>query len=195
MKICKIEGCSKNVWWRGYCSQHGQRLKFHGDPLYLKFEQHGMRNTTEYRSWSHMKDRCYREKDKRYSSYGGRGITVCDEWRNSFTAFYKDMGKKPSPKHSLDRIDNNGNYEPSNCRWATNVQQASNRRSSRLFTYDGRTMNIKEWSDSSGIAYNTLRQRLMRYNWPIEKALKGATCHSQWKERSTYPSMAGMVVV
>lgn len=171
MKVCKIDDCSKKVWWKGYCSQHGQRLKFHGDPLYLKFEQHGMRHTPEYRTWVHMRDRCYRKTDKRYKNYGGRGISVCERWRTSFTAFYADMGKRPSSKHSIDRIDNNGDYDPGNCRWATNKQQADNRQNSLKYTHGGESHTIREWSYISGVDYNTLRQRLRRYNWPIEKAL------------------------
>lgn len=167
--------CEKKVWWRGYCSQHGQRLKFHGDPLYVEVEQHGKRNTPEYRSWVHMKDRCYRLKDKSYHNYGGRGIAVCERWRKSFTAFYEDMGKRPTDKHSIDRIDNNGNYEPSNCRWATAQEQADNRRSGYRFTYGGKTLTIRQWSNESGIAYDTLRQRLLRYKWSIEKALERRT--------------------
>lgn len=172
MRVCKIDGCVKKLWCYGYCSQHGQRFKFYGDPLHLKFEQHGMRNTPEYRAWSHMRDRCYRKKDKSYQNYGGRGIIVCDRWRKSFTAFYEDMGKRPTPQHSIDRIDNDGNYEPSNCRWATKQEQADNRRSGYRFTYKGETLSIRQWSVESGIAYDTLRQRLLRYNWPIEKALE-----------------------
>ncbi len=175
MRICKIEGCDKKLWSYGYCAQHGQRFKFYGDPLYLKFEQHGMRNTPEYRSWTHMRDRCYRETDKRYKNYGGRGISVCDRWRKSFTAFYEDMGKRPTDKHSIDRIDNNGNYEPNNCRWATKQEQADNRSNGYRFTYGGKTLTIRQWSNESGIAYDTLRQRLLRYKWSIEKALERRT--------------------
>ncbi len=175
MRICKIKGCDKKLWSYGYCAQHGQRFKFYGDPLYLKFEQHGMRNTPEYLAWVHMKDRCYRLKDKSYHNYGGRGIAVCERWRKSFTAFYDDMGKRPTDKHSIDRIDNNGNYEPSNCRWATKQEQADNRRSGYRFTYGGKTLTIRQWSNESGIAYDTLRQRLLRYKWSIEKALERRT--------------------
>lgn len=85
----------------------------------------------EYRSWAHMKDRCYNPNDKRYEDYGGRGITVCDKWRNNYEAFAQDMGRKPSPRHSIDRIDNDGNYEPGNCRWATPAEQRINQRPRR----------------------------------------------------------------
>lgn len=85
-------------------------------------------NTTEYYSWQHMKDRCYNKRCKDYPYYGARGITVCKEWKNDYRQFLEDMGKKPSPAHSLDRVDNNQSYNPSNCRWATKQEQTRNRR-------------------------------------------------------------------
>lgn len=87
--------------------------------------------TPEYRSWASMKNRCNNPKDKAYYRYGGRGITVCKEWSVSFEKFLKDVGIRPSNYHSLDRINNNGNYEPGNVRWATAKQQANNRRSNK----------------------------------------------------------------
>jgi len=126
--------------------------------------------TPEYSTWSLMIQRCEDPSSDRYGYYGGRGISVCPKWRTSFAAFLEDVGPKPSPAHSLDRIDPNGNYEPGNVRWATKKEQARNRRTNRLLTVNGETRCLSEWSEITGIPKTTLRLRLER-GWPPERAV------------------------
>lgn len=124
----------------------------------------------EYLSWVRMQRRCYEPKYKGYKDYGGRGITVCEAWLKDYRAFIADMGRKPSPKHSLDRKDNNGNYEPGNCRWVTKETQNRNRRSTRQITFNGETKCISHWAKDLGIHRHALDKRLA--TMPLEKALK-----------------------
>ena len=103
--------------------------------------------TAEYRAWKAMKKRCYNLKYEHYQDYGGRGITVCDRWLESYDNFLQDIGRRPSKKHSLDRYpDINGNYEPSNCRWATKGEQARGKRNNRWLEYNGERMVISDWA-------------------------------------------------
>src|SRR5690242_10945292 len=132
---------------------------------------HGERHpiTKEYQAWGHMKRRCYNENTPQFCDYGGRGIVVCDAWLNSYETFLKDMGRAPSPKHTLDRIDNDGNYEPSNCRWATRFEQNVNRRNNVLITLNGEVKTLQEWCNIHQIDRNTVKFRLKK-GWPKELA-------------------------
>lgn len=133
--------------------------------------KHGKRDVPEYDVWCHLRSRCRNEKDSQYHNYGGRGIKVCDEWYDSFERFYNDMGQRPSSDHSLDRFpDKNGNYEPSNCRWATQKQQMNNYRGNVLIEYNGEVKTIMEWSESIGIEYSCLYWRIVTNKWAIDKA-------------------------
>lgn len=141
-----------------------------------------MTGTPEHESWNQMRARCSNERHHAFDDYGGRGIVVCQRWRDSFEAFFADMGKRPSMAHSLDRRDNDGNYScgkcpqclangwPANCRWATKKQQGWNRSVARLVTWAGQTKSLGEWADEFGLKYNTLFTRI-RKGWPIERAL------------------------
>lgn len=111
---------------------------------------HGETESAEYRTWTDMKTRCFNPMSTGYARYGGRGITVCDRWKNSFEAFLQDMGRKPSPDHSIDRIDNDQGYKPSNCRWATAYEQTMNRRNTAFVTIGGVTKALVEWCDIYG---------------------------------------------
>lgn len=124
-----------------------------------------------YAIWSAMKSRCLNETHENFVNYGGRGITVCPEWQMSFEAFIRDMGERPSKAHSLDRIDNNGNYEPGNCRWATKKEQASNQRKNLNFTMGGQLKNLADLAAASGINPSTLYARIVTNGWPLQKAM------------------------
>jgi len=125
---------------------------------------HGMTNCPEFTTWQGMKARCLNKNSAMYKHYGGRGITVCPEWlgRRGFARFFADVGWRPSAKHSLDRIDPNGNYEPGNVRWATPEEQQRNRRNNRWLTKDGQTKVLVEWEGILGIDRTTISTRLRR---------------------------------
>jgi hypothetical protein len=131
---------------------------------------HGLSNTTEHVIWSGMRARCSNPKHTAYADYGGRGITVCERW-NSFQNFLADMGPRPSKQHSIDRIDVDGPYSPQNCRWATPSEQAQNKGSNRLVTFNGETTTISEWSRRLGIGAQLLGKRLDVLGWTVEHAL------------------------
>jgi hypothetical protein len=118
-----------------------------------------------------MKDRCYNTESSEYHRYGGRGIHVCEEWLASFDAFYAYMGEPPSSKHSIERKDVNGNYEPGNCKWATAREQQLNKRNNNRITYLGVTKTLTEWAEETGINRKTLQTRIERLHWPLGKAL------------------------
>jgi len=127
--------------------------------------------TKEYSAWHNIIDRCTNKNHKQFEHYGGSGIAICEEWRESFETFYNYIGPAPSPKHSIDRIDNSGNYEPGNVRWATWIEQARNKRNNRLLTYNEETLCAAEWSRKLDIKVQTLRTRLRR-GWSAERALE-----------------------
>jgi hypothetical protein len=118
------------------------------------------RVSPEYRVWRDMLQRCYNPRIKNFNRYGGRGISVCQEWRDSFEAFFVDVGPRPTPGHSIDRIDVNGHYCLGNCRWATTAQQARNRTSNHWVTYKGQRMTLTDAAKSAGMHRNTLRWRI-----------------------------------
>ena len=131
---------------------------------------HGHR-TTEYKIWNSMLARCHTVTSKDYPRYGGSGVVVCERWRASYENFLQDVGRRPSTGHSLDRHPNGkGNYEPGNVRWATNVQQARNKKSNRLVTYAGMTQCVAAWATQMGVSRQSLRYRL-EAGWPLPKAL------------------------
>lgn len=131
---------------------------------------HGSRGTVEYKAWGAMLHRCNCESSEVYHNYGGRGIAVCESWRK-FENFYADMGPRPTPKHSIDRIDNDGNYEPGNCRWATSKQQHRNKRRTIHLTFRGETKSLMDWAEALGVSHELIRARIRKLGWSVEKAL------------------------
>lgn len=132
--------------------------------------KHGMFGTPEYHAWTHMKGRCNSPSHSDYRNYGGRGISVCPAWQ-SFENFLADMGLRPSPQHSLDRINNDGDYEPLNCRWATVIEQSRNRRTCTFITFDGRTKTAKDWCELLGVPYEIVIRRMAVQKWSFIDAV------------------------
>lgn len=132
---------------------------------------HGLRDHRLYRIWANMKSRCYNPNSTHYKHYGGRGIQICDQWRNDFKAFYDwAMKNGYSDELSIDRIDINGDYEPNNCRWATDNEQARNTSTNKIFTINNESKSLIEWCEIYNINYRTVQDRLNR-DWDIIDAL------------------------
>jgi hypothetical protein len=131
---------------------------------------HGQSRSPEYRIWESMRRRCTDPKTVGFENYGGRGITVCERWRTSFEAFFEDMGRRPSARHTIDRLDSNGNYEPGNCEWRTMIEQQNNKRNNRTITFNGETLTLAQWERKLNIRRGALGMRLRR-GWSEEKAL------------------------
>lgn len=134
---------------------------------------HGARYTPEYTAWCNMRKRCADPKHESYPLYGGRGIRVAAAWAQAdgFAAFAKHVGPRPSARHTLDRIDTNGNYEPGNVRWATRTEQTRSRRNATTLTFEGETRSLTEWAELKGITYKALEARLRVLKWDPAKAL------------------------
>lgn len=142
-------GCLKEKWAKIKLTTHGQSPSIGVSP--------------EYRAWSNMLTRCYNPKNTHYKYYGGGGIIVCERWKNRFVNFFSDMGNRPSKDHSLDRWPNkNGNYEPSNCRWATKHQQANNKNNNVWYTANGETKTQTSWASFFGVTNSAITFHLER---------------------------------
>lgn len=155
LRATKSCGCIKSESTRKTHYKHGHTANYE--------------YTREYIAWCGMLSRCYNKNDKGYHNYGGRGISVCDRWRGSFKSFFADVGERPVGDYSLDRINNDGDYEPSNVRWATRRQQSRNRRDTRLITIDGRTQCVLDWCREYSTKDKVVYERINRRGWdPIE---------------------------
>lgn len=185
-KVCTVDGCRTAAVARGFCQKHYIRFNIHGDPNFVTArgthgESNRGRNTAEYRAWASMKNRCYLPSQNSYPEYGGRGIIVCDRWLTGeaglggYECFLLDMGRKPHHGHTVDRIDGAGNYEPSNCRWASRRTQNGNRSTAITVSFNGRNMCLAEAAREAGLNPYTVRNRINALGWSIEKALSTPT--------------------
>ncbi len=136
----------------------------------LTTRTHGKTDTKVYETWCRIKARCYNKNNPKYPDYGGRGIEVCARWLNSFENFYEDMGELSSKDHSIDRIDNDGDYEPGNCQWSTRREQGRNKRNNVWLEFKGKRQTVAEWSRETGISDFALYSRV-RNNWTTEQVL------------------------
>ena len=169
--ICSVAGCEKPSRAKGYCKAHYLRVWRHGTTLGKPGGKHLLYRTPEYRAWINMKSRCYNHNSPNYDRYGGRGIAVCDRWLDSFEDFLADVGPRPSSLHSLDRWpDQNGDYEPNNCRWATRIEQMRNVTSNKVVLIHGKEMTLAEAVERAPVPYNTVLYRLKR-GWSLEDAV------------------------
>jgi len=167
--------CGKRTISSGFTLRNGEAKScgcLTTDQLISRITTHGRSASPEYKIWQHMKQRCLDASHKKWHLYGGKGIKVCDRWL-SFENFYADMGPRPSEKHSIDRIDGNRDYSPSNCRWATPKQQARNTSKNRIVLYKGQRVPLVEALEMAGnvISYGVACDRLRRH-WSIEDAVE-----------------------
>lgn len=153
------------------CDRAARRAEMNRAGRPPKAERDNMRRSPTYKSWLSMRARCNNPGSGNWAEYGGKGIKMCDRWL-SYENFLTDMGERP-PGHSIDRIDNDGDYTPENCRWATQRQQNRNQRRNRLITHQGATKCLAEWAEESGVAQQLLRSRLER-GWTFERAMRPA---------------------
>ncbi len=137
------------------------------------FTTHGQTNSAEYNAWRGMRQRCLSPDNPEYERYGARGIKVCERWR-SFENFIADIGEKPSPSHSIDRINNDMDYSPDNCKWSTPKEQARNRRTSLMLEFNGIRQSAAAWGEQVGVGYKIISQRIKR-GWSVEKTLTTPT--------------------
>lgn len=171
---CLVSNCKRFCKYKsyGYCNLHYQRYRRFGAPGESTEGQlrNGRTHNALYITWGHMLQRCLNSASPAYKHYGGRGITVCERWKSSDN-FITDMSPKPGPEYTLDRIDNNGNYEPGNCKWATRTEQNNNRRNNIKLSINGIHHTVLEWSVISGVSEKSIYQRLRR-GWTAERVIQ-----------------------
>lgn len=143
----------------------------HREMVAAQFTTHGAKTngnvSPEYRTWIGLRQRCLNPRNPNFKEYGERGIAVCQRWLDSFENFLADAGERPTPEHTLERKDNDGNYEPDNCRWATRLEQSHNKRNNRMLTFDGKTMCVMEWQTYLKLPVH----HRIHAGWSVERAL------------------------
>jgi hypothetical protein len=142
---------------------------------------HGKSYSREYQAWKAIKARCNNPKSKPYKGYGGRGIKLHEPWNQSFQSFFDYIGERPSKKHSIERINNNGNYEPGNVIWSIQKQQSNNRRSNKIISYKGESMTMSQWCDKLNLPYGRISKRISKYGWSVERAFNERPQIRTWK--------------
>lgn len=170
-----------------------ERGREHGATIRLRHgEGRNGKESPEYRAWANMVSRCHNQNHQSFHNDGARGISVCERWRSSFESFLVDVGRRPSPDHSLDRIDNEGHYEPGNVRWATRSEQGSNKRSlpRRLFTIDGETKPLRDWLVQFGVPRALFDSRVRR-GWPEREAATTRPGAATWRDGRLLPLIEG----
>jgi len=188
-RLTIISECGKDTWgkviWECQCDC-GKHIKttysnfvnifscgcYSKEQASIRQKTHGQAGvTSEYNTWSSMKERCLNSNNPNYKRYGGRGITVCEKWLN-FEGFFEDMGVKPTPKHTIDRINNDGNYEQSNCKWATRKEQANNRSSNRIISLNGYNKTVSQLCDALNLKRTNVSYRINKGNWSNKDAFE-----------------------
>ena len=199
--ISRVEKGDGQSWWDCLCDcgkqkeVRGRRLRsgvtlscgcYAADRTSRRSRIHGATTTAEHKVWSGMIERCANVNDP---NYGGRGITVCERWRESFLSFMADMGPRPvdGRRWSIDRIDNEGNYEPGNCRWTVPRVQCRNTRANRHLEHDGRRLTVVEWAEVTGLHPDLIRERVAG-GWPVDRALATPPRRRKDNRRSAQPS-------
>jgi hypothetical protein len=184
--LCRCELCGSEVVLRAQRISEGQStcsIRCGVTESNAKRTKHGMWKSPEYNVWYGVKERCLNPNCAHWHRYGGRGITMCAEWRDDFQSFFDHIGPRPSTRHSLDRVDNDKGYEPGNVRWATKKEQARNRSDNVLYTYNGETKTLVEWAEHFGLKNSQLRTR-----W--YKGIRGSRLFAPVRKYKDRPSNA-----
>lgn len=170
--ICECD-CGRTTLVRGCNLKSGASISCGCERvIHPNRKTHGLSHTRLHSIWSDIKTRCFDPNDSNYSNYGGRGITMCDEWRSDFLSFYRWANANGySDDLSIDRIDNNLGYCPDNCRWADSVVQQNNKRNNHLITYHGETLTMSQWARKTGIGFHKLKDRINKLHWDVDRAL------------------------